>query len=154
MGENKNYKLVSILALIIGIVGVSLGYAAFTSTLTITPAAEVRPDGSKFNVDFSSSSSSVQTSDVAAVLNPNNVTGFTATDAQFNNASDPTATNLKATFTEPGQTATYTFYAYNAGEFVAYLNSIVFSGNKTCTPGNGTTASMVTAACDDITLIK
>ena len=152
MGENRNYKLISILALIIGVVGVSLGYAAFSSTLTINTAAEERPDGTKFNVDFSSATGSVATNPVVATLNPTGVTGFTATDGVIDNTSDPTITNLKATFTEPGQTATYTFYARNIGEFVAYLNSIVFTGNKTCTPGSGTTASMVTAACDDITM--
>lgn len=152
MGENKNYKILSLIALVVGVIGVSLGYAAFASTLTINTAAEIRPDGTKFNVDFSSSSSSVATSPVNAVLNPNNVTGFTATAGTIDNSADPTITNLKATFTEPGQTATYTFYSYNAGEFVAYLNSIVFSGNKTCTAATGTDANMVSAACDDITM--
>ena len=32
-----------------------------------------------------------------------------------------------AAFTEPGQSAVYKFYAYNAGELNAFLKSIVFS---------------------------
>lgn len=151
MNYNKGYKLAAIAALILGIIGVSLGYAAFSNTLTIRSSAEVKPDSSAFNVDFSSSSSAVQTNDITPTLSAV-VTGFTATDAEIDNTSDPVISNLKATFTEPGQSATYSFYAYNAGEYVAYLNSIVFSGTKTCTAKSGTTQSLVDSACTGITL--
>ena len=155
MVENKGYKAMSIIALIVGVIGVTLGYAAFSSTLTITSTAEVTPDSSKFNVDFSSSDQSVQTSSITPTLSPNNVTGFTATNATIDNTSDPEITNLHATFTEPGQSATYTFYAYNAGEYIAYLNSIIFDGStntKSCTARTGTTQGLVDDACPDITL--
>ena len=151
MNYNKGYKLAVIAALILGIIGVSLGYAAFSNTLTIRSSAEVKPDSSTFNVDFSSSSSAVQTNDITPTLSAV-VTGFTATDAVIDNTSDPVISNLKATFTEPGQSATYSFYAYNAGEYIAYLNSIVFSGTKTCTAKSGTTQSLVDSACTGITL--
>ena len=151
MRENKSYKIIVVVALVVGVIGVTLGYAAFSSTIKVTSSAEVNPDTTTFNVDFSSSSSSVQTDDIVPTLNKT-VTGFTATNATINNSSDPVISNLKATFTEPGQSATYSFYAYNAGEFVAYLNSIVFTGNKTCTAKQGTTQSLVDAACNGITL--
>ena len=151
MNYNKSYKIIAIAALIIGVIGVSLGYAAFSNTLTISSSANVRPDASGFNVDFSSSSSAVQTNDITPTLSAV-ATGFTATDAEIDNTSDPVISNLSATFTEPGQSATYTFYAYNAGEYTAYLNSIVFSGSKTCTAKTGTTQSLVDSACTGITL--
>ncbi len=151
MEYNKTYKIIAIVALLLGIVGVTLGYAAFSSTLKIESSAEVVPNGTNFNVDFSSSSSSVVANDITPQLSAN-VTGFTATDAEIDNTSDPVISNLHATFTEPGQSATYTFYAYNAGEYVAYLNSIVFSGSKTCTAATGTTQSLVDSACNGITL--
>ena len=151
MNYGKGYKAMAIAALILGVLGVSLGYAAFSNTLTIRSSAEVKPDSSAFNVDFSSSSSAVQTNDITPTLSAV-VTGFTATDAEIDNTSDPVISNLKATFTEPGQSATYSFYAYNAGEYTAYLNSIVFSGTKTCTAKSGTTQSLVDSACTGITL--
>ena len=152
MVENKGYKAMSIIALIVGVIGVTLGYAAFSNTLTISSSADVTPDASKFNVDFSSANNAVQTNDITPVLNPNNVQDFTASDATIDNTSDPLITDLHASFTEPGQTATYTFYAYNAGEYIAYLNSIVFSGSKTCTARTGTTQGLVDDACPGITL--
>ena len=151
MNYSKGYKALAIVALVLGIAGVSLGYAAFSNTLTISSSAEVKPDASSFNVDFSSSSSAVETDNITPTLNKN-VEGFTATDATIDNTTDPTVSNLKATFTEPGQSATYTFYAYNAGKYVAYLNSIVFQGSKTCTAKTGTTQALVDTACTGITI--
>ena len=151
MDYNKGYKIVAIVALLLGVVGVTLGYAAFSNTLTISSTAEVRPDSSAFNVDFSTSSSSVVADPIVPTLSPA-TDGPTATNGTINNTNAPTATNLKATFTEPGQEVTYSFYAYNAGEYVAYLNSISFVGSKTCTAATGTTQALVDTACTGITL--
>lgn len=151
MNESKSYKIIAIVALLLGIVGVTLGYAAFSSTLTISSSAEVKPDPSTFNVDFSSSNSSVVANAITPTLSAN-VTGFSATSATIDNTTDPTISNLKATFTAPGQSVTYTFYSYNAGEYIAYLNSIVFSGSKTCTAKSGTTQALVNTACTGINL--
>lgn len=151
MEYNKTYKIIAIVALLLGIVGVTLGYAAFSSTLKIESSAEVVPNGTNFNVDFSSSNSSVVTDDITPTLSAN-VTGFSATDATINNSSDPVISNLHATFTEPGQSVTYTFYAYNAGQYLAYLNSIVFTGSKTCTARTNTNQGLVDTACTGISL--
>ena len=149
--NNNAYKIISIIALVLGVLGVTLGYAAFSSTLTISSSANVNPSASTFNVDFSSSSSSVVADPITPTLNKT-ATGFSATNATINNSSDPIISNLVATFTEPGQSVTYDFYAYNAGEFIAYLNGINFSGSKTCTAVTGTTQSLVDSACNGITL--
>lgn len=151
MNYNKSYRIIALAALVLGVLGVSLGYAAFSNTLTISSSSNVNPDESSFNVDFSSSAASVDTTALVPTLNKS-VEGFTATNGQIDNTSDPTITNLKATFTEPGQSATYTFYAYNAGKYIAYLNSIVFSGAKTCTAKPGTTQNLVDTACNGIKL--
>ncbi|MBO4245724.1 MAG: hypothetical protein J5892_03170 [Bacilli bacterium] len=149
--NNNAYKIISIIALVLGVLGVTLGYAAFSSTLTISSSANVTPSSSTFNVDFSSSSSSVVADPITPTLNKT-ATGFSATNATINNSSDPIISNLVATFTEPGQSVTYDFYAYNAGEFIAYLNGINFSGSKTCTAVTGTTQALVNSACNGITL--
>jgi hypothetical protein len=152
MSENKGYKIIALVALLLGVVGVTLGYAAFSSTLTVKSTAEVKPDSNTFNVDFSSSSSAVETNAIVPTLSDATIDGFSATNATIDNTSDPVISNLKATFTAPGQSVTYNFYSYNAGEFIGYLNSIVFSGEKTCTAKTGTTQSYVDSACTGISL--
>ncbi|MBR3230276.1 MAG: hypothetical protein IKF91_05585 [Bacilli bacterium] len=159
MEKDRSTKIIAIAALLVGVVGLSLGFAAFSNTLTISSSAEVTPDQNTFNVDFSSTTSGDLTeSAVTPVLTPTGVTNFTATDGTIDNtvAGAPKITGLHATFTEPGQKATYTFSAKNIGEYEAFLKSIAFenvtgeSTTKVCTPGSGTTAALVTAACADI----
>ena len=156
MEKNRGTKVIAIVALLVGVVGLSLGFAAFSNNLTISSSAEVRPDSSAFNVDFSSSNSAVETNPVVATVS--DATEVTATNATIDNTTNPTITNLKATFTEPGQSATYSFYAYNAGQYVAYLNSIIYGNvsgeatNKVCTAKTGTTQALVDSACNGISV--
>ena len=62
------------------------------------------------------------------------------------------------TFTKPGQSATYEFYAYNNGELDAFLKSVIYSNvtgqnsSKVCTATVGTTDSLVQSACNDISV--
>ena len=175
MEKERGGKAIAIVALLIGVVGLTIGFAAFSNTLTISSQAEYNPDNSIFNVDFSSATGSVTDGNLApTTLTPatNGPTGATAT---ISNASDPTITGIKATFTEPGQSVVYEFYTRNAGQMEAFLRSVTFgtatpaagevsgvttvgSGFKTCTqltkgtPGNPATVTTMTAACEDITL--
>ena len=163
--ENKNSKVIAIAALLVAVVGLSIGFAAFSNTLKISSGATVTPDSDTFKVRFSSKSDSLDASAVAgsAVTGEGYEAGATATAATIDNDATeqvgdatvtvPKITNLKAQFTKPGQAVKYTFYARNEGEYVAYLNSITF-GEKACAAveGGGADATKVTAACGDITL--
>lgn len=154
MEKDRGTKTMAIVALMVAVVSLSVGFAAFSSALNVSSSATVSPVATTFNVDFSSSSSGVETNSITPT-----VTGdATATNATISNTGDPTITGLAATFTAPGQSATYTFYAYNAGEYLAYLNSITFanasggSSFRVCTAGDGATDTLVQAACDDISV--
>ena len=155
MEKNRSGQFIALLALIVAIVGVSVGFAAFSSALSIQSSANVTPDQNTLNVDFSSSATAVVTNDIKPTTTPTTVV---ATDATIDNSADPVIRNLSATFKEPGQKAIYTFYAYNAGELEAFLKSIVYenvsskNSNKVCTAGEGTTDALVQKACEGISL--
>ena len=155
MEKNRSGQFIALLALIVAIVGVSVGFAAFSSALRIQSSANVTPDQSTLNVDFSSSDTAVVTNAIKPTTTPTTVV---ATDATIDNSADPVIRNLSATFKEPGQKAVYTFYAYNAGELEAFLKSIVYenvsskNSNKVCTAGEGTTDALVQKACEGISL--
>ena len=147
MENNNRYtKYLAIFALLVSVVGLSLGFAAFTTTVSITA-----------NADYSATNASTNyrggvLSTVANMVTPGNVLpttdGATAGTATL---TDATISNLSAHFTEPGQSVKYSFYGFNDSEFVTYLNSVVF-GTKTCTAGSGTNDSYVQAACNDIVM--
>ena len=156
MEKNRNAQVIAIVALVVAVLGLSIGFASFSNVLNIQASANVKPDSSTLNVDFSSSIDSVTVAEITPTATPNSIV---TTNATIDNSADPTISNLNATFTEPGQSVVYKFYAYNAGELNAYLKSIVYAnvagGNatKVCTAKEGTTDALVQKACENI-LVK
>lgn len=155
MEKNRSSQIIAIIGLGIGIIGLSIGFAAFSNVLNIQSSANVKPDSSTMNVDFSSAEDKVEIAEITPTATPNTVT---ATNAVIDNSGDPTISNLSATFTEPGQSVVYKFYAYNAGELNAYLKSIVLgnvtgqNATKICTSAEGTTDALVQKACEKISV--
>lgn len=150
-----NNKTMAIVALCLAILCLTIGFTAFSSTLKINSGANVKPDSNTFNVDFSSSESSIETNPITPTLNP--IT-LTAENGIINNTGNPTISGLSVEFKEPGQKATYTFYARNIGEYTAFLKSINYlnvagkNSPRVCTALGDTNDTLVQAACDDITL--
>ena len=152
--RDNTFRVVAIVGLVIGVMGLTIGFAAFSQTLTIKSAADVTPASNVLDIVFSTS----KTAKAAGTVTPTTTgTGVTADDATID-AAGTTISGLKAHFTEPGQTATYSFNVYNASAYVAYLNSVTFataSGGdsfKKCTAGTGTTQSYVDGACNGISV--
>ena len=152
MGYNKRNTTLILIITLVSVLGLSIAFAAFSSSLTVKSNATITPDSGNFKVVFSSSSTSLSTTNVS-VTKTGNATAGTPT---IDNSGNPTIKNLSASFTTPGEKVEYTFYARNEGSYDAYLSSVVFdningkSTFKECVAGAGTTASMVDAACNGI----
>ena len=131
--ESRSSKVVAIVALVVAVIGLGIGFAAFSSTLTISSSATVTPSANSLT---------------GSSITPTTTGGATAEASSF---TETTLTGSDAQFTAPGQSVKYSLYAYNAGEYLAYLNGVTV-GAVTCEPGEGTTAGLVNAACDDITV--
>ena len=154
MERERSTKIIAIVALCVAIVGLSIGFATFSNNLTINSNAKVTPNSSDFDVNFSTSN----TSELDGIVNGVGTNSATAENATIDNSDSPTITGLKANFTEPGQKVTYSFYAHNAGKYVAYLNAVTYANvdgktaTKECTAGVGTDATKVEAACNGISV--
>ena len=154
MEKDRSAKIIAIVALCVAVVGLSIGFATFSNNLTIKSNAKVTPNSSDFDVNFSTSN----TSELDGTVSGIGTNSATAEDATIDNSDSPTITGLKANFTEPGQKVTYSFYAHNAGKYVAYLNNVTYANvsgktaTKVCTAGVGTDATMVDAACNGISI--
>ena len=154
MERDRSAKIIAIVALCVAVVGLSIGFAAFSNNLTIKSNAKVTPNPNDFDINFSTSNTSELDGTVSGV----GTNSATAEPATIDNSSAPTITGLKANFTEPGQKVTYSFYAHNAGKYAAYLNNVTYANvsgktaTKVCTAGVGTDATMVEAACNGISV--
>ncbi len=152
MGYNRGNTTLILIITLVSVLGLSIAFAAFSSTLTVKSSATITPDSGNFKVVFSSSSTSLSTTNVS-VTKTGNATAGTPT---IDNSGNPTIKNLSASFTAPGEKVEYTFYARNEGSYDAYLSSVVFdniknkSTFKECVAGSGTTSSLVSAACNGI----
>ena len=143
----KKQKIITIVALIVMIIGMSIGFAAFSTNISISSSAGVAPSAADFHVKFSASESSVVTSQVTP-----STSGATGEKATINNSGTmPTISGLKANFTAPGQSVTYTFYVHNTGDYTAYLKNIIFE-NASGKSSHKATDSLVAAACNSISI--
>ena len=146
MNRERQIKILVIVALVVSIVGISLGFAAFSNLLKISSSATVNPNDSSFGVLFSSSNTT-------QINNPINGIGTNGATSEFALINGTTISGLKAYFSQPGQTVTYTFYAHNVGEYVAYLRNISFGAGKSCAAiSSGTNNLLVNAACEGISV--
>lgn len=146
METNRNGKVIAIVALIVAVLGLSLGFAAYSQNLVIESSATATgATDSSFKILFDKNSTGTPDSQttaqtLAGVANG----GATASDATI---SGTTISGLQANFTGVNQTVTYTFYVRNLGQFKGYLNTVTF-GNATGTYTNGTSIACSTDATD------
>ena len=154
--KDRTFQVVAIVGLIVGVMALTIGFAAFTTSLTISSAADVTPAATTLDVVFSTSSSSAVTGTVAGVA-----TGETGATAGSATLANTTVSGINAHFTKPGQTVTYTFYVYNDSAYTAHLTGITFgnaSGESTFKACQAKTGSAnpatndITTACNGITL--
>lgn len=169
MEKNRSTKIIAIAALFIAVIGLSIGFAAFSSTLTINSSATVTPEQSQWKVGFVFSTTDAlstyyNTPAVGTYTIANNVTlgqeYVASADVKIlnvetsNNSGSALLENLSAAFTAPGQKVTYKFYVKNESPMPAYLHAVRYTGNKSCgavASGDGD-ATLVQNACDNITV--
>ncbi len=152
MEKDRSTRVLSIIAMVLAIAGLTLGFAVFSATLNIQFGdTTVQGDEKNFSVKLSATATAATTEPVATAVTPSS--GPTALEPTLN---DTTISGLGATFTKPGEKVTYTFYAVNDGEFDAFLKSIEVanadSGEKAvvCSANPGTDTTMVANACNGI----
>ncbi len=166
MEKNRSTRILAVVALVVAIAGLSLGFAAFSSTLTIEPSAVVLPEDN-MRIVFSNVNGEPTATSVAGTMNQamtdarTRLAALSITDPNLPNVANavidnsnkkaPKITNLKATFTAPGQSASYTFYVYNEMDYKAFLRTITFDTTKySCTPGTDTDTTTANAVCQSI----
>lgn len=145
MERDRTTKVVAICGLLLAVVGVSLGFAAFSQNLKISSAATVTPSDNMYIYFASSDQKNGEGEIVADPVGASPAQYDTVDDTTVehkaiidnSNNKAPAITGLRADFTAPGQSVTYSFYAYNAWEYAAYLKSINIDATKVCEAKDG-----------------
>lgn len=154
MEKDRGSRVIAVVALLVAVVGLSIGFAAFTRDLNITFSDSNVNVSGDLDVKFLASDDTEDTT----IEIPFNLNDATAAGAATIGNDGLTINGLGATFSNKGQSVEYDFYIYNNSEYDAYLKKVEFLNytgkqvNKACTALTGTTQGLVDAACEDISL--
>ena len=121
MEKERGAKVIAIVALLIAVVGLTVGYAAYSSTLNINGTANVDPASWKVNFGYKTGDSLTGTT-----------TGH-ATETTAPTLADTTISGFDVTLKAPGDSVTYNFLIKNSGTLNAKLASFTM-GTLTCAP--------------------
>ena len=154
MKKNNSAKYLSILSIVVAVIGLTLGFAAFSTSLKWSEL--IGDNKSDLVVEFTAEE---EGEDTTKIIKPVTTGGAIAENAWFLSDNSMTVTNLRIIFSRPGQKAVYTFYAHNKGKYTASLKTITFTNafgensSKVCKGVDpNVTDALVKAVCDDITL--
>lgn len=128
MEKERGFRIIAVIALMVAVVGLTIGYAAYSSTLKINGAANVDPSSWNVKFAYKTGTSLVATTTGKAAM---------TTEATL---SDTQVSGFNATLKAPGDSITYNFLVSNTGSLDAELSTFTI-GNISCAPGAGSTAT-------------
>ena len=139
MEKERGAKVIAIVALLIAVVGLTVGYAAYSSTLTINGTANVDPASWKVNFGYKTGDSLTGT-----------INGH-ATENTAPTLADTTISGFDVTLKAPGDSVTYNFLIKNSGTLNARLSNFTM-GTLTCAPNEGSNISQedATKLCGEL----
>lgn len=135
MEKQRKIKQLTLMVMIVAVLGLTVAYAALSSTLNITGAATL--DAATWKLEFNSLSAPVLTGGAKVVTAPT-ITGGT------------TLGTYNVTLTKPGDSVKYTFNVKNAGTINAKISSFTKAAKPTCTSPTGVTID-ATTVCNGLT---
>lgn len=124
MEKERTFKLIAFIALFVAVVGSSIGFAAFSSTLEIKGSANFKTQSWNVHFENLEKSSNMTAIEFNAPLIESNTTVISG---------------LKAEFNKPGQVAEYTFDIVNGGTFDSIITGVTIN-TPNCI-GTGTNAT-------------
>lgn len=159
--KNRRTKVIEIVALIITILALLMGFIAFFNSykLEIEEEPIIKPNDEDFNIVFTPTEqiSGDITSGVVGISS----TGESVGKATIVQNEKGTIANVKVKFTNPGQEVVYTFYSHNKGKYEAYLDTITYAdvsgvnNFKKCLAVDyqNTNKYLLSSACESISMV-
>lgn len=137
--KDRSFKIVTIVALLVAVLGLSIGYAAYAENLKISGTVTARSSSNSWNVKFEN----ISAAEFGGIANEMVAPELTST----------TISKFEVNFFAPGDSVEYDFNVVNGGKLDAKLTAVSL-GSLSCKPGNGATKATdeeATALCADLT---
>ncbi|MBR7042306.1 MAG: hypothetical protein IKI04_02270 [Bacilli bacterium] len=143
MEKNNNGKVVAIVALVVAVVALSVGFAAFADDLTIAGQATARAGADPFD-DPTNGLEYDSTSPKCFYTGDVNETAITGADA--GTASGDTWSGIDVPLTSDHHSVTCTATVVNNTSYTAYLTAIAANRGLQCTDNSGSANASTNAA--------
>lgn len=135
MDKNRQLKVIAIVALCIAVIGLSVAYAAMSTSLKINGTATMNT--ASWSIKFAN------LSEVAKTGTANVVTAPTLSDTHIG--------DYNVELTKPGDSITYTFDVMNTGTLDAIMSTFTKAAKPTCTGVSTTNATAdATIVCNNL----
>lgn len=143
MRSNKRIKIIALGVLVVSVLGLTVAYASFSSSLNIFGAITAKKAGDSWDVHFEPAS--------GATLTP--ILGGKAAVATAPTLTKTEISGFNITFSAPGDSIEYDFKVVNDGILDATLTSVTI-GTLSCAvaPGSDATPAEASSLCDDLTM--
>lgn len=141
MEKERKIKTLSLVALIVAVLGLTVAFAALSQTLTINGSATV--DTATWDIHFANLSSGATTGGASVTTEP-------TIKADSSGKASTVIGDYDVVLTKPGDSVTYTFDVTNAGTVDAILSSLTKAVKPTCT-SNASVENDATIVCDGLT---
>ena len=139
MEKERGAKVIAVIALLVAVAGLTIGYAAYSSTLTINGTATVDP--ANWNVKFAYTSGDSLTAETTGL----------ATQTTAPTLTDTAVSGFDVVLRAPGDSITYKFSVKNTGTLDATLGTYTM-GTLSCAPNAASTISQedATKLCNEL----
>ena len=139
MEKERGAKVIAVVALLVAVAGLTIGYAAYSSTLTINGTATVDP--ANWNVKFAYTSGDSLTAETTG----------NATQTTAPTLTDTAVSGFNVVLNAPGDSITYKFSVKNTGTLDATLGTYTM-GTLSCAPNADSTISQedATKLCNEL----
>lgn len=136
--KDRSFKIVTIVALLVAVLGLSIGYAAYAENLKISGTVTARSSSNSWNVKFEN----ISAAEFGGIANEMVAPELTST----------TISKFEVNFFAPGDSVSYTFDVVNKGLLNAKLTTFS-KGSLSCEPSTNSTATAeeANALCRDLT---
>ena len=144
MEKNKTFKILAIVGLVVAVVGLAIGFAAFSATLNINT----------FNATATKGDETTNFVSKLGFANDAECTPTGSATATAGTATGTTWNGITATFTKPGESITCTATVKNESAYIAYLTglSTVDSAKITCSGSAQNKDAVCSAMSANLTL--
>lgn len=121
--KRKNTIVIAIITLIVSVIGLSIAFATFSTTLRINGSATVQ--ASSWDVHFSSAEGGAGGGTITPILSNNN--GLTPTSTATVGTFNSTQLTWEGSVKTAGDKITFDFFIVNAGDYNASLSTLTKS---------------------------